>query len=362
MPPSDERKTPIAYRHAKKPEWGLAVQIWENEGKRGFRFEDGTERAFPLDFCHMMEEIEGAVVIPTTAAAAAESDIKLTFDDQFALFKEQYPGGFDDPTWLNDQRGVGRKRPLKRHRDGAIAKAQEHLGKEPLGALVQARDWDGVWDAVKAVANGTDLVTKSHVNSLDDAHATEVFSTSLYDLLHTEPRTDVLFDKFCRAMASTGAKASSWPLTTVFAGLIHPVDHLCVRARVLKKQAEMLRMPGKAGSPTARGYKWALGIGRRVRDELAKRGFSPKDFLDVYDFCWLTLRPASAADLVRLAHIRLAGGSLDDHGSPDPSRADEGSNDDDGGDDNGDGGGGGDSADTKDSAGGDDDNGSNAAA
>ena len=354
MPPSDaERKTPLAYRHAKKPEWGLAVQVWENEGKRGFKFEDGTERAFPLDFCHLMEVIEGAVVIPTTAAAAAESDIQIAFDDQFVLFKDEYPGGFNDPTWLNEQRGVGRKRPLKRHRDGAIAKARKKLGKEALEELMNARDWDGVLDAARAVANGTDLVSKSHANSLDDARATEVFATSLYDLLHSETRTDVLFDKFCRSVAAIGAKASSWPLTTVFAGLVHPTEHLCVRSRVLQKQAEMLRMPGRTGSPTARGYRWALSIAERVRDELTERGFAPKDFLDVYDFCWLTLRPASAADLVRLAHLRLSGASSEDNDG-----------------DNGGGGGGGEAdadgdgdsdSEDHDSAGGDDDDGSAAA-
>jgi hypothetical protein len=304
-------KHPAAYRHTKRKDWGLATLAWERDGKRGFKFEDGTERAFPIEFCHLLEIVEGAVVVPTTAAAAAESTIQLVFDDQVALMREQFPGGFEDPQWLTNYRGTGRKRPLKRHRDGSIAVAQEKLGLEPFTAMMEAQAWDDIRDAAAAVAGATDLVSKTHCSSLVEARATETMATALFDLLHSETRSDHLFDKFCRALASTGAKASSWPLATVFSALIHPTEHVCVRSRVLQRQAELLRVPGRASSPTARGYRWSLSLAQRVRDELTERGVPPRDFLDVYDFCWLTLRPAAMTDLVRLAHGRISAAPLD---------------------------------------------------
>ena len=49
---------PAVFRHTKKTEWGLATLQWERDEKKCFRFEDGTERVFSLEFCHLLEPVD----------------------------------------------------------------------------------------------------------------------------------------------------------------------------------------------------------------------------------------------------------------------------------------------------------------
>jgi hypothetical protein len=49
----DTRESPnedALYRHKKREEWGVAVFLWERDGKRAFRFADGETRVFKQGF------------------------------------------------------------------------------------------------------------------------------------------------------------------------------------------------------------------------------------------------------------------------------------------------------------------------
>ena len=54
-PVSDPTATPQLFRHCKREDWGLAVLLWEREGKRGYRFEGGHERTFKEGYYHLFE-------------------------------------------------------------------------------------------------------------------------------------------------------------------------------------------------------------------------------------------------------------------------------------------------------------------
>src|SRR5690606_26156746 len=45
----------VVYQHTKRAQWGLAALVWERDGKRGYRFEDGSERVFREGFYHLLE-------------------------------------------------------------------------------------------------------------------------------------------------------------------------------------------------------------------------------------------------------------------------------------------------------------------
>jgi hypothetical protein len=51
------------------------------------------------------------------------------------------------------------------------------------------------------------------------------------------------------------------------------------------------------------GYQRYLDIARHVQEELAELGHPPIDNLDLHDFVWTTLRPASREELERI-HIQ----------------------------------------------------------
>jgi len=55
LPPAEERKL---RRHAKRPDWGLAIAVWKREGRTAYQFEDGNLRALANDYTHFMTPVD----------------------------------------------------------------------------------------------------------------------------------------------------------------------------------------------------------------------------------------------------------------------------------------------------------------
>src|SRR5690606_18710414 len=85
--------------------------------------------------------------------------------EQLSYFTSEYEDGFEG-AWQRSQRGLGAKRRLKRHRDGAIAQAQEDLSPKALQDFVESGDAAGAWKAVAKVVASTDLVPTSQLDLL----------------------------------------------------------------------------------------------------------------------------------------------------------------------------------------------------
>lgn len=290
------------YRHRKCSQWGLGTMVWERDGKRAFKFEDGEERIIAEPFYHLMEKVADAA----PPDARGESAITPNIDDQLALFLDLFPGGFAGDAWKSTHRG-GSGRRLKRHRQPAVDEAAQKLSPEALDELIAAGEHEAVRDRICDVIGNTDLVTKKHVDQLRAAMMSASVAQALRDFLHGDASEAERFSNLRRELGHAGLRSPAWNLLTGILSLAQPQKHVCIRPSVFEQQAKLMRPAFSSRSrPSWNEYSRFLEIAHEVRDALAERGQPPADMLDVYDFIWVTLRPAEKEKLEGIAAARPA--------------------------------------------------------
>jgi hypothetical protein len=315
--PSPGSSSPTLYRHTKKHEWGLALLAWERDGKRAFRFEDGEVRIFKEGYYGLLEEVDRPAdrtteivakidrehgVSSRRRAGTKEPEQEITFDEQLEVFLAEFPGGFESAAWVEQHRGGGAGRRLKRHRDSAIDDARRQLGADALRELIDASDFAAVRQRAIDVLEATDLVTRAQIKPLSDSAGDQRIADALFELLHGERDIEERFDKFCHAVAQSSRKMPSWPLITALVGLIDPQEHLCIRPSVFATQAKWMAPSLQLGKqPKGSIYTRFVEMAKTILENLRGAGQKPRDLLDVYDFVWFTLRPAA---METLEHVR----------------------------------------------------------
>lgn len=305
------------YRHSKRTDWGLAAVMWEREGKRGYRFEDGNERVFKEGYYHLFESAPalGAAAESLLAsihrdrmadAAGGRSSSALPvrgpeLEELVAVFHEEYADGFADAKWASKHRGEGVKRRAKRHRDVALREAAELLGREVLDARIEAGDHEEVIRRLVTVLGATDLVTKKQLEVLHRAAPTAVLARALRDLMHEPDLEGVRFDAVLKLLARSPGGNPSWSLMTAIRAVVDPQNDACIRPSVFFDAVRVVS-PSQARkvSPQGGQYNRLAAIARDLRERLRALGEMPRDMLDIYDFIWATCRPAAAPVLARV--------------------------------------------------------------
>ena len=319
--PPDEN---ALYRHTKRDEWGVAVFMWERDGKRCFRFSDGEVRTFKEGFYKLM--------VPTAAPADGSADklraqvlagskkieIVPTVGDQLVLLLRDYPKGFAGDAWRSKHRGGGRR--LKRHRDAAITEARKLLAPSELAELHEAGDYAGVLARLADVLRNTDLVPGPHVKKIESTKPNADVSGALVAMARDPERATLR--GLQAGFVSAAGPANSWQVLTAPLTLLAPDAHLCVRPSVFGEQGKIVQPrfnpPSRASEANYQRY---LEIARSVRNELTELGHPPADLLDVYDFTWTTLRPAAREELERIHLQRKNAGTSTAQPSAAPGEA-----------------------------------------
>lgn len=307
----DTRESPnedALYRHKKREEWGVAVFLWERDGKRAFRFADGETRVFKQGFYQLMvpaatpadgsaDELRAKV---RASISGKKDEIVPTVGDQLVLLLKDYPKGFSGEAWREKHRGSGRR--LKRHRDPSIAQARELLGDPALREAHEAGNYQPALDALTKLMAGTDLVPSAHVKKLEETKATEELSATLIRFAQDPDSGDVR--QLQAALVGAGGPATSWQILTAPLALLAPHKHLCVHPSVFAAQGNIVMrrftVPKRASEASYQRY---LEVARMVEDELTALGHPPGDLIDLHDFAWMTLRPAAREELDRI-HVQ----------------------------------------------------------
>lgn len=309
------------YQHSRRPRWGLAILAWEGRDKRRYQFQDGRLRTFKKGYYHLFDPIDRPLDVATDIADELSSKLEvsrarreavvdarskgkrlISLEDQLAAFAHQYPDGFDGETWRDAVRGAEAGRNLKRHRDQAIATAQEHLSAERLDAWLAAGDGPAVLASMAAVVQGTDLErpgVAAAIRALDGAVGLAL-GQPLRDLLYGEGDYGPRFTTWVSALAGAGLTVA-WPVATLLPALVHPGDHVVIKPASFRDQARWMA-PGLDMDlvPTASLYARLLSMTFRLRMRLEQAGHEPRDLMDVYQFVWTTLRPSAKAFIKQL--------------------------------------------------------------
>lgn len=299
------------YRHRLRPEWGMAVLAWEENGRRGYQFDDGKLRVFRQGYYSLFDPVaeqgfaanaledELLRVAGTTSAQPKGPTLKAMypFAVQLRIFRKLYPEGFAGHAWRKERRGLEGHSRLKRHRDAAIAEARALLGPERITQMCEEERYDDVIQAVVDVLGNTNIVSKAALDRIATMAEDAVgpVARALRDLIAGEKRYGTRFTRFVAALHAATGKRPSWRLATALPALVHPEKHVCVRKTVFLNQAATIEPDRRyANGPRRKAYKSFAEMARRTRDRLLDEGLNPRDLMDVYDFIWLTLRPAAA--------------------------------------------------------------------
>ncbi|NVB37984.1 hypothetical protein G6O69_09080 [Pseudenhygromyxa sp. WMMC2535] len=284
------------YRHSKRESWGVAVFLWERDEKRAFRFADGEVRVFKKGFYELMVPTEApgdgsAAQLRAQVNNAGSKKALPSVGDQLVFLLANYPKGFTGEAWLEKHRGEGRR--LKRHRDPAIAEARELLAHDTLAQLADAGDHEEIMRRWIDVLAGTDLAPSSHLAKLKSMPASADTSAALVEVTR-DPGQDGALRRLQVALVGARGPATSWQVLTGTLALLAPVTHLCVRPSVFSTQGSIVIPNFKAPSrPNEASYQRYLEVARLVTEELTELGHAPADMFDLYDFAWVTLRPAA---------------------------------------------------------------------
>ena len=304
---------PELFRHTIRPEWGMAVLVRDKKGRRTYQFEDGKVRKFRKDYFDLLEVVEPHDGSSTTHAGLVQTykdgkgrDSGGTqrervravgpFVDQVRLFERLYPEGFAGQAWIDRHRGGGEGPSLKRHREGSMAMAREVLSVERCASLVSDGDHARLAEGIVEVLGSTTLVPATHVKlveRLDDAERKD-YAGAVANLLWGEGSFDTHFRNYLQTLRLMIGKRPSWRVATALQALVHPDEHVCVRRTAFARQAGALAPRLRYSKrPGVKSYTNYRKVAEAVKSQLEVAGHEPRDFLDVHDFVWTTLRKSA---------------------------------------------------------------------
>ena len=306
---------PTLFRHMKREHWGLGILQNVADDRIQMQFQDGRNRSFKKGYYHLLDAVDRPMNIASGIVDALQSMmpeddrpelnrriLPPSMDEQVEYLRGMYPDGFQDKGYAEQHRGDGRKRPLKRHRDALVARAAKHLTRKAL----QGDPTEAHKGACK-VLTVTGLVgakERKAFKGIDEEHHENVMS-ALRALLFGQSNLIQRMDGYVRALEKAMDQTPTWELATVFLGAVHPETHVVVRARVLSLQAQWMA-PGLLVSDRPMGllYERLVAMTKGVHDLLTEAGLKPRDYLDLHDFMWLTLKPAGQKVIMANRHRR----------------------------------------------------------
>jgi len=315
--------TPTIVEHLDNPQWGRGVVLPQQDGRSDrldISFEAGGRRTILKTFAAKLK----AVVMPEEEAkargarlahrrsAAAPSRAKAkkpkasassfaNFEAQLALFLKAFPEGFAGEKFDREVRAVpGGKR---KKTDGAPDLAEAIAALSAQSFAEREASW--IFEAAVKLVKDTGFVHPLEGANLLSAMPEEsrvAFVAALRELLHGSDEAGDRFDRFVSAVklpdGKEGTKRPSWPVATVFAALVHPTQHVCVKPTVFQKQAALMGVGLEYEStPSSTVYARFLETARKTEEALKAAGQQPKDLVDVASFIGFThsAKPAASS-------------------------------------------------------------------
>lgn len=315
LSPNDHFDLPNGlHRHRSRQKWGYGVAVNHHDGVVDWQFQDGKLRRIAKSFCHLLEPVDlpadqdelisvdliarAGLTVARRQREAEDGAPLLTLDEQISRFHLRFPDGFEDEKWVKDYRGEDAKRRLKRHRDAAIADAQERLAEDKLRAMLANGKPMEVITAVLSVLEACNLTTKKARSLFDNMRPMDIdpIAHAWVEFIHGEGRIDMRMLTLLTPLRHLGKP--NWALVTAPLALVHPDEHVTVSPKAFREQAKwMAPRLTLHHQPDGAQYERLRRMAVRLRDQLIARDLHPRDLMDVFDFMTISLKPVKKKDI-----------------------------------------------------------------
>lgn len=271
--------------HITLGDWGLGkvVELLESGAVRVY-FEFAGEKKMQRHFLAPAKAPEHHPVLRKINLDRA-MDGTVSFPNLEAAFLKAYPGGFDDPRYLADERA---------YKVEASKSLQADLGRDTLEALLRAGDAEAVCLLAKKLLAKTNLAFPNEKMALTDGfkkgeEAKQHFAAALDILLYGEGDMGPRFTAFVDVLDELDA--CKWTTATYFLFLLDPTRYIFIKPTYIQKAAQAYGYDiGYATRPSWAGYQRMLGLVDYVAGQLTKRDvLFPQDLIDVQGFIWCSL-------------------------------------------------------------------------
>lgn len=202
-------------------------------------------------------------------------------------FREIFPRGFADPTYLEWERDYKWRAHLHFRRS---------LGRGEMERLLAAGRFETIAHRAIAVYQGSKLNLLALYewmalrDALLDPDGAAKFAPALHRLLYGVGSFAPRFESFVSAlerMPQRQTRLAKWPVATLYPFLAMPSRHLLLKPNLMKRAAANLGMELRYDPrPNMRTYEAHLALARSVEAALAS--WHPRDLIDVQGFIWVT--------------------------------------------------------------------------
>lgn len=319
---------PYAFTHNKQPDWGIGLVLhnladhwvlyFENAGEKKFLKRVANDMLTPTKMDQKSLDAlssrangrkrkappkpsKNLITGRKPAAKASAGPRFASVKVQIEAFEKLFPGGFTGDAFVKGERGVAENNDDGDKQFG-IALAQSTLSKEAFAN----ESADVLFERAQAVLKATNIVFPIEgvipFRGLAGADREKALA-ALKDLLHGSEAYGERLTKFAAALTlkdSKGvAKKVTWPLATVFGGLLDPKQNVCVKPTAFALQALTVGMTVDKSAPLAAdSYAKFVEVLKKTEAALVEAGHKPRDLMDVYSFIYRTHAEKPAAAVV----------------------------------------------------------------
>jgi hypothetical protein len=199
-------------------------------------------------------------------------------------FLRFFPGGFQDETYFDWERG---------YKEKAHQKWEETLGRGEFRSLLSKREFSEIAARAVRIESRTNLLFSFEKMALRDAvksrAGARTLAEGLYEFLHGSGNSQARFERWCAAVAELPRKQTrvlTWPVVTVFGFVAQPAKHIFLKPNVIKIAAREYGFDFKYQSkPNWETYENLLAFADKVRRFV--RDLRPRDLIDIQSFLWV---------------------------------------------------------------------------
>jgi hypothetical protein len=288
-------------QHRKLPDWGLGIVLGVRAGAKVDVFFEGhpSNKAITMIANPALLELSGAAPTEkltayqeranrparrssTTRKKAPPPDVG-TQAEAVARFVALFPGGFEDPVYLEEERN---------YKVEAAGMFSRLLSREIRMEALREQRVDALVDAALQIDAATNLVSPFEKaalrDGLKDPQGALRFFGALSALVDAGAPTEGHFEALAQAVEALPAgrgKVFTWPIVTMFPFLACPDRHLFVKPVATRNEAHRLRHDlAYDPAPNWATYASALSMAAKLQAELSSLGC--RDMIDVQSFIY----------------------------------------------------------------------------